>query len=79
MLQWVGTRVRFVIRMRDVRVPRVAGFLHRRALFQFDFAVTAIAATAATLAQMIGTGVFRTSGADASGFFGADTAVKRHD
>jgi hypothetical protein len=44
-----------------------------------NFAVTAIAAASAFLAEVVSAGILRATGADARGFFFADITKKWHD
>ena len=68
-----------VVRMGIVGVSRVSRFVNRRTLLEFDLAFTTVATTGATLAEVIGTGVFGAGGANFRGFLSADTTVKCHN
>jgi hypothetical protein len=77
MLQRIGSRMRFVVGM-GVRMAEVSGLLNRRTFFQLDLACTTVAAAIAAFADVIGTGVFGTGGANTRGFLAANTTVERH-
>ena len=65
--------------MRAVEVARITGFVDRGTFFQFDLALTAIAATGTAITDVVRARVLGARGADTRRFFPTNTTIERHD